>query len=59
MGRRIDMVYKLQPNEYIFMECGRLESNSTKELSNVMFKFPMYDNERHVQRHRQDCTLIS
>lgn len=41
MGRRVDMVYKLQPNEYGYMEYGRFESNSTKELSDRMFKIPI------------------
>jgi hypothetical protein len=41
MGRRIDMVYKVQPNEYGCMECGRFESNSTKEFSDGMFKIPI------------------
>lgn len=38
MRRRVDMVFKLQPNEYGCIECGRYESNSTKELAGEMFK---------------------
>ncbi|KAG1644675.1 hypothetical protein G6F44_002587 [Rhizopus delemar] len=41
MGRSVDMVYKLQPNEYGCMEYGRFESNSPKELSDRMFKIPI------------------
>lgn len=41
MGRKVDMVYKLQPNEYGCMECGKDENNSTKELSDGMFKIPI------------------
>ncbi|KAI9358765.1 hypothetical protein BD770DRAFT_455304 [Pilaira anomala] len=38
MGRRVDMVYKLQPNEYGCMKCRKDRNNSTKELSDGMFK---------------------
>lgn len=35
------MVFKLQPNEYGCMECGRYESNGAIELSDGMFKIPI------------------
>lgn len=41
MGRKVDMVYKLGPNEYGCMECGKNENDSTKKLTDSMFKFPI------------------
>lgn len=45
MGRHVDMIYKVDPKEYVCMECGQFESDTTKELADGMFKIPIIMKE--------------
>ncbi|KAI7900632.1 uncharacterized protein BX663DRAFT_151916 [Cokeromyces recurvatus] len=59
MGRKVDMVYKLQPNEYGCMECGKDENNSTKELSDGMFKIPIIMKDMFNSLAKKTPSLVN
>ncbi|KAI9272206.1 hypothetical protein EDC94DRAFT_638785 [Helicostylum pulchrum] len=59
MGRKVDMVYKLQPNEYGCMEYGKDESNSTKELSDGMFKIPIIMKDMFNSLAKKTPSLVN
>lgn len=52
------MVYKLQPNEYGCMECGKNGSNSTKELSDGMFKIPIVMKDMFNSLAKKSPSLV-
>lgn len=59
MGRKVDMVYKLQPNEYGCMEYGKDENNSTKELSDGMFKIPIIMKDMFNSLAKKTPSLVN
>ena len=59
MGRKVDMVYKLQTNEYGCMECGKDENNSTKELSDGMFKIPIIMKDIFNSLAKKTSSLVN
>lgn len=59
MGRKVDMVYKLQPNEYGCMECGKYINNNTKELSDGMFEIPIIMKDMFNSLAKKTPSLVN
>ncbi|KAG2233104.1 hypothetical protein INT48_005848 [Thamnidium elegans] len=59
MGRKVDKVYKLEPNEYGCMECGKDGNNSTKELSDGMFKIPIIMKDMFNSLAKKTPSLVN